>query len=453
MRARHLLVIGTFLVALLLYIDRACISVAKGPIVDAFFPDLPEDKQNKLFGWVLSIFTLGYAIAQTPSGILADRFGPRGVLAGVIGAWSVLTALTGAAWGYVSLLVTRFLFGMGEAGAFPGLARAILSWFPVKERGLVTGINFSASRLGGALALPLMVWLIEALGWRGAFFVLGGFGVAFALLWYLLFRDDPVDHPRVSREEKEYIAAHRQKISTDKEAKLPFLELIGSGRMWPTMLQYFCSNFTFFFCLGWLYPHIKETYNLSAGQAGFLAALPLLGGAVGNWFSGWLVDRIYSNGNHTASRRIPAVIGFALAAIGLLISVQMDSAIPAVLFLTLAIFGADMTLSPSWSFCVDIGGRHSGTVSGTMNMAGNVGAFCTALAFPYLKAWFDSTTPFFYIGAALNIIAILLWFTMRPDKPLLDSLKKTSPVPDIPSPPIKSPSPTKTTKLHHENKR
>ena len=159
--ARHVLVLGTFTIALLLYIDRACISAAKGPIVDTFFGDLDEDQQDKLFGWILSIFTLGYALAQTPSGMLADRYGPRSVLATVIAIWSALTAITGATWNYVSMLITRFLFGAGEAGAFPGMARAVFSWIPVRERGLVTGINFSASRLGGAIAFPLMVSLFR----------------------------------------------------------------------------------------------------------------------------------------------------------------------------------------------------------------------------------------------------------------------------------------------------
>lgn len=421
MKARHVLVIGTFLVALLLYIDRACISVAKAPIIDAFFPNLDSEKQDELFGWVLSLFTLGYALAQTPSGILADKFGPRSVLAGVMGAWSLLTALTGAAWNYTSLLVTRFLFGMGEAGAFPGLAKAVLMWFPVKERGLVTGINFSASRLGAALALPLMVHLINSLGWRGAFFLLGGIGIVFAIFWFLTFRDDPLDHSSVSESEKDYIKENRQKITHQEKATIPFSKLVTSPRMWRVMVQYFCSNFTFFFCLGWLYPHVKETYGLTAGEAGYLAALPLIGGAAGNWFSGWLVDALFKSRGLTPSRRVPAIFGFALAAIGLLVSVHMDTALGAVLFLTLAVFGADMTLSPSWSFCVDVGGKYAGAVSGTMNMAGNIGSFCTTLAFPYLKHWFDSTTPFFYIGAALNVVAVIMWFQMKPDKPIINS--------------------------------
>lgn len=327
------------------------------------------------------------------------------------------------------MLVTRFLFGIGEAGAFPGLARASFSWCPVKERGLVTGINFSASRLDGAAAFPLMVGLIEWLGWRGAFFSLGGIGIGIgiALLWFVLFRDDPVNHPSVSDEEKDYIAANRQQSKADDAGKLPFRQIVGSGTMRCTMGQYFCSNFTFFFCLGWLFTHVKETYSLTAGEASWLAAMPLIGGAAGNWFSGWLVDRLYSKGKHIASRRLPAIVGFALAAIGLMASLHMDSAIGAVSFLTLAIFGADMTLSPSSSFCVDIGGRHAGAVSGTMNMAGNLGAFATTLAFSYLKSWFGSTQPFFYIGAGLNVIAMFLWLRMHPSRSLttLSSQQRT----------------------------
>ena len=144
-----------------------------------------------------------------------------------------------------------------------------------------------------------------------------------------------------------------------------------------------------------------------------MAAIPLLGGAAGNWISGWLVDKLFTAKGLVLSRRVPAVIGFACATIGLLASQEVDTQFWAIAFLTLAVFGADMTLSPSWSFCVDIGGRAAGAVSGTMNMAGNLGAFATTLAFPYLKSIFDdSVQPFFYIAAALNFVAIALWLMM-----------------------------------------
>ncbi|QCW99547.1 MFS transporter [Aggregatimonas sangjinii] len=408
---RYFMVAGTFLLALLLYIDRICISVAKDPIAAAL------DLSDKQMGWVLAAFSLGYAFFQTPSGIMADKFGPRKILASIVTIWSVFTALTGAAWNFISLLVLRFLFGAGEAGAFPGMSRAIYNWFPLKERGIVTGINFSGSRLGAAFALPLVAWLINDYGWRTTFVVLGCIGVLWAFGWYALFRDKPEDHKGISEPEKDYILATRQDrhVSLTKE-RINFGQLLHSKNMWLAMGQYFCSNFTFFFALTWLFPHIKQEYGLETIEAGFYTAVPLIFGAFGNWFSGWLIDRTFKSGKWNRSRILPASLGFALAAIGLLGSIYMDSAVGAIIFLSLAIFGADMTLPPSWAFCVDIGKKHSGAVSGTMNMAGNIGAFITALLFPYLLAWTGSTTLFFIVGAILNGIAIFLWLQMKPQK-------------------------------------
>ncbi|MEM6804406.1 MAG: MFS transporter, partial [Bacteroidota bacterium] len=303
---------------------------------------------------------------------------------------------------------------------FPGLSRAIYSWIPLKERGIITGINFSGSRLGAAFALPMVAYLIDRLGWRASFAVLGGIGALWAIVWYVAFRDDPADHPAISEEERDFILQNRQQSTKQEEEgpRLSFSDALKSSTVWYTMLQYFCSNFTFFFALTWLFPHLKSTYNLESVEAGWYASLPLLMGAVGNWFAGWWVDDLYKKGKWNLSRRLPAIIGFACAAIGLVGSVFQDSPLPAVLFLSLAIFGADMTLPPSWSLCVDIGKRNSGMVSGTMNMAGNVGSFITALAFPYLAAWTGNYDWFFYVGAGLNLLAIFLWMQIRANKPL-----------------------------------
>jgi len=407
-----MLVWSTFLLSVLLYIDRVCISVAKEPIAGAL------DLSDKQIGWVLSIFALGYALAQTPSGILNDRFGPRIILTSVVSFWSLFTALTGLAWNYVSLLVVRFVFGIGEAGAFPGMARATFSWIPLKERGIVTGINFSGSRLGAAFALPAVAWLIESMGWRISFLVLGAIGFVWAVIWYLWFRDDPEQHKGISDEEKKYILSTRQQVAPEEIEKLSGSLLFKSKNMWLAMGQYFASNFTFFFSLTWLFPHIKTEYGLDAVEAGLYASAPLVSGALGNYFSGFLVDRIYSTGKWRLSRRLPAIIGFALASIGLIASIYMDNAFGAIVFLSIAIFGADMTLSPSWSFCVDIGKKNSGAVSGTMNMAGNIGSFVTALAFPYLLSWFGEVRPFFFLAAGLNLMAIFIWLKTKPEQSL-----------------------------------
>jgi ACS family glucarate transporter-like MFS transporter len=411
-KGRYVVALGMFLLSLLLYIDRVCISAAK----DAIAGDL--HLSDKAMGWVLSIFALGYALAQVPGGILADRYGPRRMLAGIVTFWSALTALTGAAWNYLSLLLIRFFFGVGEAGAFPGMSRAIYSWIPLRERGIITGINFSGSRLGAAFALPLVAWLIDSVGWRMSFAILGVIGVVWALIWRLGFRDTPEEHPLLGETERRFILEHRQQAREAEggKRKIPLAQVFRSQNMWLTMGQYFASNFTFFFALTWLFPHLKATYHLEAVQAGFYASAPLVFGAIGNWFAGWLVDYIYKGDRWNASRIIPAAIGFSLAALGLIGSVYMDTAVWAVVFLSLAIFGADMTLAPSWSLCVDIGKEHAGMVSGTMNMAGNIGSFITALAFPYLQAWTGSVTPFFFVGAGLNVLAILFWLNIRADR-------------------------------------
>ena len=412
--SRYLLVVLTFLLSLLLYIDRVCISAA----TDSIRPALGLGE--KQMGWVLSAFALGYALFQTPGGLMADRFGPRAVLTAVVAFWSLFTGLTAAAWSFASMLAVRFLFGAGEAGAFPTMARAFYSWIPMPERGRVQGINFSGSRLGAAFALPAVAWMITAFGWREIFVTWAVLGLGWSVLWYLWFRNDPADHPRISPAELDHIRKTRQQAKDDKssQSKLSAAVLLRSRNMWLAMAQYFCSNFTFFFALTWLFPHLKKTYQLSPVQAGLFAAAPLLCGALGNWFSGVMVDRIYKQSRWGLSRRAPAMLGFALSAAGLVASVYMERPLTAVIFLSVAIFGADMTLAPSWALCIDIGRRHSGAVSGTMNMAGNIGSFLTSLAFPYLKDWTGSVVPFFFVGAGLNLLAVLLWTLVRPDKGL-----------------------------------
>ncbi len=410
---RFLLAFGTFLLALLLYIDRVCISVAKTPITEELA--ISEEQM----GWVFSAFALGYALFQIPSGLMADRFGPRKVLTIIVSVWSFFTALTGLAFNYLSLLIVRLFFGAGEAGAFPSIARFTYNWIPLKERGIITGINFSGSRLGAAFALPMVAYMIESLGWRNSFLALGIIGLLWAVIWWWGFRDHPVEHKRLREEEKQYILDNIQETikNEDKEsAKLSIRDVLSSKNMWLLMGQYFSSNFTFFFSLTWLFPHIKSTYQLGAIEASLYASTPLIFGAFGNWFSGFCIDKIYSQGKWALSRKLPAIIGFALAAIGLVGSVYMQTPLGAIIFLSMAIFGADMTLSPSWSLCVDIGKKNSGTVSGTMNMAGNVGAFITSLIFPYLQNWSGSTVPFFFVGAILNLFAILLWWQTDPNR-------------------------------------
>jgi len=414
---RSFIVLATFFLSVLLYVDRVCISAAKGPISTDL--ELSETQM----GWVFSAFALGYALLQTPSGWLADRLGPRRVLAMIVATWSVFTGLTAFASNLTSMMIVRFLFGAGEAGAFPGMSRAVYAWIPMNERGLVQGINFSGSRIGAAVTLPLISLLITGIGWRPTFLVLMVVGFVWSILWFLFFRDDPIDAGWLSHQERDFIVTNRQSRITKQDAftaseltskKSLFNSIVGSKTVWALCGQYFASNFVFFFGLTWFFPQLVNRYGLSGLEASLFAAIPMLFGAIGNWTAGWWVDRLYKSNQWKLSRRLPAMTGFFFATVGILGSAYATTPLTSSLWFSLCIFGADMTISPSWSTCVDIGKSNSGVVSGTMNMAGNIGSFVTSLAFPYLLAWTGSPLPFFYVAAALNLAAIALWMAIEP---------------------------------------
>ncbi|MEO1524535.1 MAG: MFS transporter [Planctomycetota bacterium] len=416
---RWLIVLATFLLSVLLYVDRVCISAAKDDVAS----DLGLSEIQ--MGWVFSAFALGYALMQTPSGWLADRLGPRRVLAAIVTVWSIFTGLTSVANSYLSMLAVRFLFGAGEAGAFPGMSRAVFSWIPMKERGRVQAINFSGSRLGAAVTLPLISWMILQFGWRGTFVALMGIGFVWAVAWFLFFRDEPTDAKWLPESERDFILDERQQTTSADEtapAETPRISvgiLASSSTIWLICTQYFASNFVFFFGLTWFFPRLKERYDLTGMEASLFAAVPMLCGALGCWASGWWVDRLYSSGRWMLSRRLPAMVGFSLAAVGILGSAYATTPLTSSLLFSLCIFGADMTLPPSWTTCVDIGKSNAGVVSGTMNMAGNVGSFVTSLAFPYMLAWNnDSPLPYFYVAAGLNLAAVFAWLLINPSRPI-----------------------------------
>ncbi len=423
-RQRYILIIILFFHTVNTYMDRVCISSAKGDIIR----DLKISEQT--MGWIFGIFALGYALFQVPSGWFADRYGPRKALTVVVSFWSTFTALTGAAFNALSMLVMRFIFGVGEAGAFPGATRAFYRWLPVRERGIAQGINFSGSRIGAGVSYFLMPLVISLIGWRLTFVANGVVGVLWVVVWLWWFRDDPKDNPRVGRPELDYIEKGRESEFVVAE-KVSFAEIFTSSNMFLAMAQYFASNITFFICLSWLPSYLKGTWGRGAE---FYAAIPVFCAATANWLSGSLVTFLYNKGYHVGSRRIPAIIGFTLGAVGLLLATQAQSLILFVIFFSIAIYGVDMTLSPSWAFCMDIGADKSGAVSGSMNMAGNIGSAISAIIFPYFVAnitlpYFAERTgtanSFFVFAAALNILAIGAWLFMDPNRSAAKNLSRS----------------------------
>lgn len=382
---------GLFVLSMITYIDRAAISSA----INSIRAEMRFGEREA--GWVFSAFAFGYALAQVPAGMLADRLGARRALALVVVVWSGFTAMTGAVHSLGVLLAVRALFGIAEAGAFPGSARAIANWLTPGQRGLANGILFSGSRVGAALAFPLLAGLMAQFGWRGAFGVLGLAGALWAAAWWWFYRDPAAN------------------LATPAPVR-------GSFRFSPqlglAMVQYFAENFTFFICMSWMLPWLQQRFSLSPMEAARYAMIPLLAGASAQWAAGLLVDRLYGMRRWRPwSRRLPAMTGFALAAAGLIATAQAPSPGAAVFWLAVTTFAADLTIAPSWAYCADIGGPHTAALSGAMNMVGNFGSVLSGLAFPVLSQWTGSSSSYFYTAAALNVAAVCCWWRMISPEP------------------------------------
>ena len=389
---RYGMVAMLFLLSMITYIDRAAISTAKDPIAKELA--LSDSSMGMVFG----VFALGYALAQIPAGRFADRKGPRVALTALVIAWSTLTALTGMATGLVSMLVIRFLFGVAEAGAFPASARAIFNWLPANRRGLANGILFSGSRIGAAVAFPLLVRMLGVWNWRVSFVLLALGGSCWALLWFTRFRDCPV--------------APTKKVETPAPS-IRVQDVLTSTVMLPAMFQYFAGNFTFFICLSWIHPYLKKRYGLPDAAAAGYVMIPLLVAASSQWITGFIVDALYRSPWRSWSRRLPAVFGFVVSALAIATVTSAPTPALAVAFFTIATFGVEMTISPSWTYCADVAGYNSGSVSGSMNMVGNLGSFVSANAFPYLYGVTGSASAYFGAAALLNTAAAICWLRMK----------------------------------------
>jgi ACS family glucarate transporter-like MFS transporter len=411
-RVRWLVVALLFVFSFLTIVDRVAISAAKSDMAaEMGIPDVQ-------FGLVFGVFALGYAAFQIPSGWAADRYGPRVFLAAIVLAWSFFTGLTGLISSVPALVAVRFLFGAAEAGIYPTASRAIYSWVPRQERGAAQGLLFIGSRLGAAFGLSVVSFAIAAIGWRGAFGLLAVVGLVLAAWWIVWFRNTPQEKTSVSAAELAYIQAG----STEAPGARPGAGRAPGGRLWSVQtallgVQYFASNFTFFIAFSWLLPYLQSQYALTPAQAGAYASIPLYFGAAGNYMSGAAVDALYRRGHWRRSRMLPAIAGFGLGAAALLAAPAMTTVVGAVICFSIATLGVDMTLSPSWTTCQDIAGPRTGTLSGAMNMVGNAGSFVSSITFPLLLQSTGSAATYFYAAAALNVLAILCWARVRPDRP------------------------------------
>ena len=408
------------LMYLITYLDRVNISTV-APVISKEFG---FDKVT--MGLIFSAFVWSYAAFQVPGGWLGDRFGPRNVLTILVGYWSVMTALTAAVTGAFSFVVIRFLFGIGEAGAFPSATRAMQEWYPRQERGLCQGLSHSASRIGAAIAPPIVVVIMTTLGWHWVFYICGALGLLWTALWYLTYRNQPDEHPLVNRAELEYIrgvdAKGNVRAASSERPKVPWRTLLRSPNMWAIMCAYFTYVYCLWIFLSWLPSYLVEYRHFTLLKVGILASLPLWAGVVGDTVGGLAVDRLLrKTGNTKLAHRAVAITGLLGCAVCIVPAAMTESAYTAVACLTGAMFFLECTIGPSWAVPMHVGGKYSGTVSGMMNMAGNIGGALSPLVFGILVQIGSWVAPFI-VAAALLVCGAAVWaFWLDPEKSVLDT--------------------------------
>ena len=397
-RARHVVLAFALVVTAISYLDRVCISMT-APFMQA---DLKLD--DKHLGYIFSAFTFAYALFEIPGGWLADRFGARLMLARVVVWWSLLTAATGFAGGFASLFILRFLFGIGEAGMFPGLSRAFSRWLPEARRGHAFGLAIMTALIGGALTQKLTAELLGTAHWhwRTIFFVYASAGMVWAVAWFRWFRDDPHAHPAVNEAELKIIGTP----PPHAHPPVPWKNLLRNRSLLLLCGMYFGVIYGWYFFLTWMPKYLLKARGFDLKTAGWLAMLPLLCMAAGVALAGWCSDGLVRRVGLRWGRRLPGIIGLPLAAALLLAAIlARDAKMSAYLFAVaagLATFG----VAPAWAACLDIGGGHAGVVTGAMNTFGNLGGTAMPLLMGFCldrwASWNASlvTVAFFYLVSA-----------------------------------------------------
>lgn len=411
-RGRFTLLNFALALSIITYVDRVAIASAATAIRSELGLSTVQ------MGWVFSAFTFAYAAFEIPSGWWGDVVGPRRVLTRIVLWWSTFTMVTGLAWNFASLAVARFLFGVGEAGAFPNISRTFARWFPTRERGHAHGVVFMGTRLGGAIAPPLVVMLMAWIGWRKSFFVCGLLGVAWCLAWRRWFQDDPADHPAVNPAELEII---RDGLGAEHPPRLPWKALLSPNLLMICMM-YFCMAYTLYFNLTWLPTYLREARGFSVSQAGWIAGVILLTGAGGSFLGGRLTDHLVRTRGLRIGRRI-GVVTLPLSGALLVAAAQAENPVAASVLLALTLGVADLNVSSCWSMCHDVGGESAGTVSGAMNTFGNIGGAISPLVVGYAVQWWSSWTVPFYVTAGVYVLGGALTFLIDPTKRLSPTAK------------------------------
>jgi sugar phosphate permease len=407
--ARHVVLWLTVALYMITYMDRVVMST----VAPEMRKDLGIDLTTMSF--IIGAFSWSYALFQIPGGVLGDKLGPRRALSLIVIWWSAFTSFTAMAVSATALFAIRFLFGVGEAGAFPIATRSFSRWIVTTQRGYAQGVTHAGSRLGGAIALPLTTWIMLNFGWRTAFFAFATLGVVWATTWYWYYRDSPSEHAGVNATELELI----QKGIAEEKGKareVPWAQILNSPTLWFLSAMYFCYNYSLNVYYNWLPTYLREFRHVTLAEMGFYGTLPLLAGVAGDTLGGWVSDRMLKRTRNVhLARRWVAIPGFILCAFATVPAVFATDVQASIMFYMLAFFALEWTVGISWAVPLDIGGDFAGSISAFMNMCGNIGGAIATSGLGLIVAYFGWNVPFLITGV-LTVLAALLYLKIDASK-------------------------------------
>jgi MFS transporter, ACS family, glucarate transporter len=411
-RIRYRVTAMTVLLGMITYLDRTCISVTA--------PDMMKDLglTQIQMSFVFSVFTLSYAMFEIPTGWWGDRVGTRRVLTRIVTWWSTFTMLTGAAWNYTSLMVTRFLFGAGEAGCWPNVTRTVSRWFPLSERGTAQGFFFVGAHIGGGLTPLLVTALLGHLSWRALFMIFGSVGFVWAISWRYWFRDEPSQHAQVGDEELRYIEEGRM-IGALHGSGTPWKKLLANRMTVLICMMYFTQAYGFNFYVTWLPTYLKNVRGFTSVSLGLFAGLPLILSVLADISGGITTDRMTRRFGLRVGRATAGGASLLVAGGCLMAGTFTSNPYSAAVLIALGGAAANFMLPAAWGACVDLGGQYSGTLSGTMNTSGQIGGVLSPMIVGLCVQWFGSWSAPLYFTAALYLVGALCWAWIDPSRRLV----------------------------------
>jgi len=417
-RTRWMLIGWLFVLSAISYLNRVNISIAGGSIERDFHLNQVQ------LGWVFSAFVLGYALFQAPGGRLADRFGPRKVIALGTVWWCVFATLTGLAptgisGSLVMLLAVRFALGLGVAVIYPASNRLVASWIPAEERGVANGWIFAGVGVGAGVAPPLITYVLLHSGWRWAFWITAVIGLVAGAIWFLLARDRPEQHPWTTAQEASHIRSGlpRQKAGASAAKIVPWSAILASKEVLLVSLSYFCFCYAANIFFTWFFIYLSAVRGLDLKSSSFFAMLPFVAMATCAPLGGWISDGLTKRFGKRIGRCGIAVAGLGVAAVFIALSMLVRDARLATIVLAGGAGTVYLSQSSFWSVTAGIAGPSAGSVSGVMNMVGQFGAVAAASLTPWVAAQFGWPASFL-VAAGLGVVGSLAWLAVNPERTL-----------------------------------